>query len=327
MLRLTSAVRALGRSISTRCAVVLLVTVPGVALAQRGSISIHVIDKASSAPVAQAQVSIVGTSLGGLTNADGRLSLANIPAGSQDVRVVRIGYGEQKRTVTVIAGQSVSVEISIATVAVTLTPIVSTATGQTRRVEIGNSISSVDAAKVAATSPVSNLSDLLNSRAPGVQILSGTQTGSGSRVRIRGINSISLSNEPIYVIDGVRMTSDNGSSAIGVGGTSPSRVGDINTEDIENIEVVKGPSAATLYGTDAANGVIVITTKRGRAGPARWGAHLSSAAISDRTLRGPSACFRHPRPTHLPHEERRRARADPRHPPGRQRMRALHRRR
>ncbi len=243
-----------------------IVLLPAIALAQRGTIAVHITDRASSAPVSQAQVSIIGTSLGGLTNADGRLTLANVPAGAQEVRIVRIGYAEAKRPVTIVAGQSIALDVQIATVAVTLTPVVSTATGQQRRIELGNSITSVDAAKVVASSPVSNINDLLNSRAPGVSIQSGTQTGTGARVRIRGVNSISLSNEPIYVIDGIRMTSNAGSAAFGTGGNNPSRVGDLNPEEIENIEIVKGPSAATLYGTDAANGVILVTTKKGRAG-------------------------------------------------------------
>jgi TonB-linked SusC/RagA family outer membrane protein len=259
-----------------------LIAVPAIALAQRGTIVVHVTDKANNAPISQAQISIVGTSFGGLTNNEGRLNLANVPAGPQDVRVVRIGYGEQKRTVTVVAGQSVPLEVQISSVAITLTPVVSTATGQTRRVEIGNSITSIDAAKVAATAPVSNLNDMLNSRAPGVSIMSGSQTGTGARVRIRGVNSISLSNEPIYVIDGIRMTSNPGSAAFGTGGNNPSRVGDLNPEEIENIEIVKGPSAATLYGTDAANGVIVITTKKGLTGAPRWSTYAEGGLIKDR---------------------------------------------
>ncbi len=254
---------------------------PAIALAQRGTIAVHVTDRATSAPVSQAQVSIIGTSLGGLTNADGRLTLANIPAGPQEVRIVRIGYAESKRPITVTAGQSVALDVQIGTVAVTLTPVVSTATGQQRRIELGNSITTVDAAAVTATAPVSNINDLLNSRAPGVSIQSGTQTGTGARVRIRGVNSISLSNEPIYVIDGIRMTSNAGSAAFGTGGNNPSRVGDLNPEEIENIEIVKGPSAATLYGTDAANGVIVITTRKGRAGAPRWNTYAEGGIIKD----------------------------------------------
>jgi len=106
-------------------------------------------------------------------------------------------------------------------------------------------------------------------------------TGGGSRVRIRGTNSFTLSNDPIYVIDGVRMTSGNG-AAIGVGGTTQNRANDLSPEEIENIAIVKGPSAATLYGTDASHGVIVITTKRGRAGSARWTLFAEHGQIRDR---------------------------------------------
>jgi TonB-dependent SusC/RagA subfamily outer membrane receptor len=121
-----------------------------------------------------------------------------------------------------------------------------------------------------------------------VQVLPGNMTAGGSRVRIRGTSSLSLSNDPIYIIDGVRLTSGGGTAAgnvgggIGVGGTAPNRVNDINPDEIENIEVVKGPSAATLYGTDAANGVVVITTKRGRAGAPRWLAYAESGVIQDK---------------------------------------------
>ena len=86
---------------------------------------------------------------------------------------------------------------------------------------------------------------------------------------------------PIYIIDGVRMTSTGSNLAVGTGGTAPSRVNDINPEEIENIEIVKGPSAASLYGTDAANGVIVITTKRGRAGRTNWNTFVEHGQISD----------------------------------------------
>jgi len=82
---------------------------------------------------------------------------------------------------------------------------VTTATGETRRVEIGNAISNVDAKKIVESTPISTVSDLLNSRAPGVSVQTGTQTGVGSRIRIRGNNSLSLNNDPIYVIDGVRL--------------------------------------------------------------------------------------------------------------------------
>jgi len=127
------------------------------------------------------------------------------------------------------------------------------------------------------------MATLLVGQAPGVQVLPGNETGTGSRIRIRGVNSITLANDPIYIIDGVRMTSSNGSQSANIftGGAVQSRAEDINPDEIDNIEIVKGPSAATLYGTDAANGVIVITTKRGRAGETRYSVTGETGAIKD----------------------------------------------
>jgi TonB-linked SusC/RagA family outer membrane protein len=250
------------------------------AQAQQASVTGRVTEAGSGSPISDAQVFIVGTNLGGLTNQDGRFVLRNVPLGAQQLRVIRIGYTETKRPVTVTAGQATTVDIALSKSVISLQEVVTTATGDTRRVEIGNAISNIDAKKVVETTPISNVSDLLNSRAPGVSVISGTQTGVGSRIRVRGNNSLSLNNDPIYVIDGVRMTS-NQASGFSTGGNRPSRVGDLNPEEIENIEIVKGPSAATLYGTDAANGVVVITTKRGRSGAPQWAVHTEGGVIKD----------------------------------------------
>jgi TonB-linked SusC/RagA family outer membrane protein len=251
------------------------------AQAQQATVTGRVTEAGAGTPISDAQVFIVGTNLGGLTNQEGRYILRNVPVGAQQLRVIRIGYSEIKRPITVTAGQSTTLDLVLTKSVISLQEVVTTATGDTRRVEIGNAISNIDAKKVVESTPISNVSDLLNSRAPGVSVLSGTQTGVGSRVRVRGNNSLSLNNDPIYVIDGVRMTSDQ-ASGISTGGNRPSRVGDLNPEEIENIEIVKGPSAATLYGTDAANGVIVITTKKGRSGAAQWSIHTEGGIIKDR---------------------------------------------
>src|SRR6185295_17279769 len=129
----------------------------------------------------------------------------------------------------------------------------------------------------------SSLADALSGRDAGVQILqSGGTVGTGTRIRIRGQTSLSLSNEPIYYVDGVRVESGDNSLSIGTGGQAPSRINDINPEDIANVEVVKGPAAATLYGTQAANGVIRITTKHGVAGPARWRIYSEGGIMNDK---------------------------------------------
>jgi len=250
--------------------------------AQQGRVAVRVTDVGTQQPVAQAQVQIVGTTLGGLTGPEGRFSIRGVPPGTHQVRVLRVGYGEQKKQVTVAADQEATVDFTISAVAISLTPVVTTATGEQRRVEQGNAIAQIDAAKIASEAPIRNIDDLINSRTAGVEVKTGTQTGTGSRVRIRGQSSLSLTNDPIYVIDGIRMTSNNGSAAFGTGGNTASRVGDLNPDEIENVEIVKGPSAATLYGTDAANGVIVITTKRGRAGAPRWNVYGEGGYLEDR---------------------------------------------
>src|ERR671923_126274 len=141
----------------------------------------------------------------------------------------------------------------------------------------GNSAAAqgTNVAKIAVDSvekaSVQTFAQLLNGRAAGVSVLQSTgTTGMGARVRVRGANSVSLSNEPLLIIDNVRVNNDPNSTSIAVGGQQPSRLNDINTEDIESIEVIKGPAAAALYGTAAANGVVQIKTKLGSAGPTRW---------------------------------------------------------
>ena len=245
-----------------------------------GTIVVTVKD-AAGAPLPQVQVAVVNTMIGGQTDDNGKATLRNVTVGTQQVRALRIGFAEQKRSVMVAAGQITQVEVTLTAVAVSLNAVVSTATGSTRRVEVGNSIGSIDAAAEAKLKPVSNLQDLLNARAPGVQLSAGTQSGTGARVRIRGQGSLNLNNDPIYVIDGVRMTSNNGAFAFFTGDAQASRVVDLNPEEIETIEIVKGPSAATLYGTDAANGVIVITTRRGRAGAPRWNIYTETGRLAD----------------------------------------------
>ena len=249
--------------------------------AQQGSLVVTVVDATTSAPVDQAQVFIVGTTTGGLTNAQGRYLFRALPAGVRVVRVLRVGYAEQKKQLQVHSGQEGELEFRLQQLALSIDPVVVTATGATRRIELGNAVTTLSVADRISLVPVKTMADLLVAKAPGVQILPANMTGGGSRVRIRGTSSLSLSNDPIYVIDGIRMTSNRSDATIGVGGTAPSRVNDISPEEIENIEIVKGPSAATLYGTDAANGVIVITTKKGRAGRASWTVFSEVGSIND----------------------------------------------
>jgi TonB-linked SusC/RagA family outer membrane protein len=248
----------------------------------QGTISGRITAKDTGVPLPESRVTVVGTSLVGSADADGRYSVRNVPAGTWVVRVLRVGYQEQKQSATV-AAQNVTLDFTLETAIVKLSEVVTTATGEQRRVELGNSVSTIDASSRAQVAPTTSMATLLVAQAPGVQVLPGNETGTGARVRIRGVNSITLANDPIYIIDGVRMTSSNGSQSgnIFTGGAIQSRAEDINPDEIENIEIVKGPSAATLYGTDAANGVIVITTKRGRAGATQYHATAETGIIRD----------------------------------------------
>jgi TonB-linked SusC/RagA family outer membrane protein len=255
----------------------------GIASAQaQATISGRVTDATTGEPIAAAQISVVGTTFGAGTNSEGRYTIRGVRAGTVELRVLRVGYSEQKQSVTAAAGQETTADFAMRAVPISLTPIVTTATGEQRRVELGNSTAHIDVAEDTKSRPISSMGDLLAGKAAGVTVYPGMQTGAGIRIRIRGTSSLSLTNNPIYVIDGIRMEGTTGSSSIGVGGTTPSRIGDLNPEEIESIEIVRGPSAATLYGTDAANGVVLITTKRGVPGRTQWTYYTEQTALTDR---------------------------------------------
>ena len=263
--------------------VALLIGWVPVATAQQGGGAVGgvVTDETSGNPIVAARVAPVGTSIFAQTNASGHYVLAGLSPGQVTLRVSAIGYGAVTRAVTIASGEVATQDFALTLQPYSLDEIVVTATGEQAKREVGNVINSIRADSLVQTRPIANMNDLLSAKAPGVDVLAGNLTGAGSRVRIRGTNSLSLNNEPLYIIDGVRMTADNNSSSIGIGGTNPSRINDINPEEIESIEVVKGPSAAALYGTAASTGVIIITTKRGRPGPARWSVYAEQGFITD----------------------------------------------
>ncbi|HUQ83321.1 MAG TPA: SusC/RagA family TonB-linked outer membrane protein [Gemmatimonadaceae bacterium] len=267
------------------------------ATGQGGTIVGTVKDRATQSAVSSAQVSIVGTTRGGLTNDQGSYRITGVPAGSYQVRVLRIGYQASVLPVTVTAGQSVTLDVTLGATVVTLDQVTVTATGeQIRQRETGASVATI-APAVEELAATSNFTDVLNSRAPGLYVQqSNGAAGTGSRIRVRGANSLSLSNEPLLIVDGVRVNNDVGnreqaavSSAntlgtnLATGGQTVSRLNDINPEDIETIDVIRGPSGVALYGTAAANGVIQITTKRGRAGQTRWTSHFEGGQATNET--------------------------------------------
>ena len=261
-------------------ALVLLALAAPAGAQDRATVTGVVTDAESMGPLAGAQVQIEGTNYGQLTNTEGRFIIPNIPPGTHTLRAVFIGYGPVAHEFTVAAGGTEEVNFELSASALALDGIVVTATGQQRKRELGNAVGEIDAAAIRDVAPINNLSDLLQGRSAGVQILNSAGTsGVGSRIRIRGSSSISLSNEPLVYVDGIRV--DNRMSGLGAGGQESSRLDDFNPEDIESIEIVKGPSAATLYGTEAANGVIRITTRRGLPGATRWNVWTEGGIIEE----------------------------------------------
>ena len=249
-----------------------------------GTIAGRVVDRTTQQPIADAQVLVVGTTRGARTNDTGEYRLGAVSAGQIRIRVIRLGYEAEARTLTVAANETVTADFSLGATATRLDQVVVSATGESElRRESGNNVATINVDSIPKTL-VNGVSDLLSSRAANVVVTqtSGT-TGGGSRIRIRGSNSLSLSNEPLIIIDGVRAISDVSGSTIDIGGQNPSRLDDLNPDDIEDIEIIKGPAAAALYGTAAANGVVQITTKRGRSGKTKWTAYADGGSVRDVT--------------------------------------------
>ncbi|HEX6041899.1 TonB-dependent receptor [Longimicrobium sp.] len=206
-------------------------------------------------PVAGATVAIAALSRTVVTNEQGRYALANVPAGTHTVMASRIGRASVTRQVTVAAGQTATANFTLAETALVLDEVVAIGYGTATRAEVTGAVSSIrseDIAQVVAPNPI----DALKGRVPGVDItLNSPEPGATARVRIRGARSISASNDPLFVVDGIPIQGD---------------LRDIDQNSIETIDVLKDASAVAVYGSRGANGVVLITTKRGRSGPTRF---------------------------------------------------------
>ena len=239
-----------------------------------------VTDAATHQPVGSVQVTVVGTTIGTVTDAQGRYRLIGVPAGPVRIRARRIGYNSVDQAVTARDGESITVDFSISTATLALDAVVVTGTaGGTQMRAIGNTVDKLDVAKLAESSPAVNVQQLLGQKSPGVLILPNPgMVGTGSAVRIRGAASLSLTNQPIVYVDGVRVDNNPAGGPAIRNGRYASRLNDFNPEDIESMEIIKGPAAATLYGTEASNGVIQIITKRGKSGKPRFDATIKEGA-------------------------------------------------
>ena len=265
----------IGSGVASLVAVVALVGFTAVpAAAQTGSVQGLVLDGASRRPLADAQVHIVGTGIGLPTNSAGRFVLVGVPVGEQVVRVSLIGYGDVDRTVTVTADEPVSLEIEMTVTAMSLNEIVVTGVGaETERRALGTTVE-VLTAEDFELAPVQSIDQVLQGRVSGATVsATSAQPGTGSLINFRGVSSVFGAQTPVIYIDGVRVDNDQ-STAAGTGGEQSSALSDLLTTDIERIEITKGGAASTLFGSDAATGVIQVFTKKGSPGAPRVTARM-----------------------------------------------------
>ena len=200
-------------------------------------------------PLSGAQVSVVGTRIGSVTGEDGRFTLSGVTPGSVEVRVQRIGYTPVTQNVAVVGGQPATLNFTLRSQAITLNSVVTVGYTNQERRDISGAVSSVSD-EALQDRKVATVEEALRGRIAGVQISSSGEPGEGSRIVVRGQNFVSGSAEPLYVVDGLYLRQNP----------------NLNPNDIASIQVLKDASAASQYGAQAANGVIVITTKRGSGG-------------------------------------------------------------
>ena len=249
----------------------------------QGSVSGTVTSAIDREPIPGANLLLEGTTRGTSTDIDGQFSIENIEPGTYSLLVRFVGFRPVSREFTVESGQDLTLNIELSQGSLNLDAVVVTGTGGPVEVrKLGNTVGVIGAAELQST-PLQNFSDALQGRVPGmVGLPSSGVTGEGSRIRIRGSSSLSQSNEPIVFVDGVRVDGGGGfGGSVSAGGSaSPSRLDDINPESIDRIEVLKGAAAATLYGTEASNGVIQVFTKNGRVNDPQFDFRVSQGFIN-----------------------------------------------
>lgn len=256
-----------------------------------GVVTGRVVDSATGRGLSGATLKVAGTKLSTVSADSGRFLLRSVPAGNQLLTVRLFGYRPAERSVTVGGSASTSVKVVMVAAPNVLSGVVTTATGVQRKMEVGSDITILNVDSVRQVAPISSVTDLLATRVPGLTVVhSSGAPGDPARLRLRGAASVQLNNDPIVIVDGIRVYAQQSDarnqnlapSNGNIGGmtrgayNAPSPLDQIDPSSIATIEVLKGPSASAIYGSDAASGVIVITTKRGQSGPAHWDVALSS---------------------------------------------------
>ena len=231
------------------------------------SIRVTVVDSSTRQPIPNAQI-LVGGAARGQTDASGHLVVRSAPTGTVTVRVQRIGFRPQQRQVVVSTGVA-EVEIALGTQAAVLSDVVVVGYGTRSRAEVSSAVPQVEGETLRNT-PVAGVDAALQGKAAGVQVVQNAgNPGNGITVRVRGAASIRRATSRSTSIDGIPLSQDN-QSQIGFGGQGLTAVTGLNPDEIERIDVLKDAAAAAIYGSRASNGVILITTKRGRASAPRF---------------------------------------------------------
>jgi TonB-linked SusC/RagA family outer membrane protein len=249
---------------------ILLPLLSSTLFAQTATIVGKVTDAATQRPLPDVRLAVAGTTLSVVTNAQGDYRFVNVRPGPTTINAFHLGYKAVSDTVRLVGGRTDTLNFRLTPSLVTLSELVITGTAgnQERRAQSAQ-VASISAAQLMKEAPVSNVGQLLQSRIPSVAVNTNSGViGTARTIRIRGASSINLSNQPLLYVDGVRV--NEGHLAGNVQGQAYDRMNDLNPDEIESIEVVKGPAAATLYGADASAGVIQIITKKGRPGANRF---------------------------------------------------------
>lgn len=251
-------------SVGTVLMAVLGMLATSVVLAQEftGEVRGTVKDKATGEPLVGANILVVGTNRGTTTNYEGAYSLKGLPPGQYTITARFVGYVRGHQTVQVVANQTVEANFALEQDVLRVDEVVVTGlSGEIPRAELGNAISKVSGESIEKVVTTSVM-DALAAKVPGLQTTRGGGTpGAGTYVTIRGRHTITGSSQPLYVVDGVII--DNTTWQLGTT-QAANRGADINPNDIESIEILKGASASAIYGSRAANGVVLITTKSGK---------------------------------------------------------------
>jgi TonB-dependent starch-binding outer membrane protein SusC len=247
-----------------------------------GSIRGRVSDQATLTPLQGALVR-VGNQFAH-TRANGDYLVTGVPAGSDTLRVTMIGYAPATRPVTVAAGEVLEIDVGLAAQAAQLAELVVVGYGEQQQGNITGAVTNVTSNEFN-TGRVVTPTELIQNKVAGVQVVDNNEPGGRTSIRIRGPSSTSASNEPLYVIDGQPLGTEAG------GGVTPGRdpLNFLNPDDIASITVLRDAASAAIYGTNAANGVVLITTKRGQKGEgSRPVFEYTGTASASRVTRLPS---------------------------------------